>query len=43
MDDFSKFNWVLFLKDKGETFKKFEEWFLKTTNILNKKNKIFKK
>jgi len=42
LDDFSKFNWVLFLKNKGNAFNKFEDWYMQTTNNLYKSIKYIK-
>eukprot|EP00833_Pecoramyces_ruminatium_P006363 jgi/Orpsp1_1/1180395/evm.model.c7180000073227.1 len=39
LDDFSRYGWTLFLKDKSETFNSFHLWYLKFKNILNKKLK----
>ena len=42
LDDFTRFNWVIFLKDKKETFDKFIEWFNEITNTLDKRIKFIK-
>ena len=42
LDDFSWFNWVLFLENKSDAFDKFVEWSTEVTNILNKKIKYIK-
>ena len=33
MDDYSRYNWVIFLKDKSETFTKFHNWYKQINNI----------
>ena len=42
LDDYSKFNWVLFLNNKEIAFNKFEEWYTQTTNIFNRSVKYIK-
>jgi len=34
LEDYSRFNWVIFLTDKGQTFDKFNEWLRRTPNII---------
>lgn len=37
--DHSRYGWVLFLKDKSDTFNSFHNWYLKQKNIFNCKIK----
>ena len=36
LDDFSRYGWVLFLENKGDTFDKFYNWSKEIKNIFNK-------
>lgn len=42
MDDYSRYNWVIFLKNKSETFSKFFNWYKQINNIFDKKIKFIK-
>jgi len=35
LDDFSRYEWVLFLKSKSETFSTFHNWFNNVKNLYN--------
>eukprot|EP00833_Pecoramyces_ruminatium_P002608 jgi/Orpsp1_1/1176640/evm.model.c7180000058400.1 len=42
LDDYSRYAWTLFMKNKSEVLKKFSDWIIKTTNHLNRKVKAVK-
>jgi len=35
LDDFTRYNWVIFLNNKGETFNQFSIWYTQIRNIFN--------
>ena len=42
MDDYSRYNWTIFLKDKSETYTKFYNWYKQIHNIFEKEIKYIK-